>query len=130
MLKHILKMVEEVFYKTVDRRFDYRLGAGNWFFFNVPNPSGRAMAPGFTRPLTETRSRKIMFLGVKSGRRVRLTTSPPSVSRLSIQCEILNISQPHRPPQPVTWIALLYCLDNVGSLTSHNLIGLHSLLRG
>jgi hypothetical protein len=29
MLKHILKMVEEVFYKTVDRRFDYRLGAGN-----------------------------------------------------------------------------------------------------
>jgi hypothetical protein len=29
------------------------------------------------------------------------------VSRLSRQCRILNISQPYRPPQPVTGIALL-----------------------
>jgi hypothetical protein len=31
-----------------------------------------------------------------------------TVSRLSRQCRILNISQPYRPPRPVTEIALLY----------------------
>jgi hypothetical protein len=38
--------------------------------------------------------------------RARLTTSPPCVSRFSI----LNISQPYRPPRPVTGTALLYIL--------------------
>jgi hypothetical protein len=44
-----------------------------------------------------------IFLGVKGGRRVRLTTSPPSVSRSS---------------------------TNVGASTSHNPIGLYGLLQG
>jgi hypothetical protein len=43
---------------------------------------------------------------IERGRCVKLT-SPPSVSRLSRQCGIL---QPHRPPRPVTGIDLLFYL--------------------
>jgi hypothetical protein len=59
------------------------------------------MALGSTQPLTEMGTR--IFLGVKGGRRVRLT-SPPSVSRMS--------------------------RENVGASTSHNPMGLHGLLQG
>jgi hypothetical protein len=48
--------------------------------------------------------------GIERGRCVGLTTLPPSVCRLSRQCSILVISQPYRPPQPVTRTALLYFL--------------------
>jgi hypothetical protein len=56
--------------------------------------SGRTMALGSTQPLTEmsTRNLKKRNLGVKCGRRVGLTTLPPSVSRLSKQCGNLNLS--------------------------------------
>jgi hypothetical protein len=43
-----------------------------------------------------------LFLGVERKRCLRLTTLPPSVSRLSKQSRIFNISQPYRPSRPVT----------------------------
>jgi hypothetical protein len=61
-----------------------------WIFFNLPNPSSCTMTLGSTQPLTEMSTRNL-----PGGQRVKLTTSPPSVHRLSRESMVVSMS--HNP---------------------------------
>jgi hypothetical protein len=79
-----------------------------WIFFNLPNPSSRTMALGSTQPLTEMSTRNLR--GGGGNGRVRLTTFPPSVSRMPRKCGSLDVSHPYGPSGPITGIVFPFTL--------------------
>jgi hypothetical protein len=92
-------------YKLEDRGFETRWGE----ILNLPNPSGRTRPLGSTQPLPEMstgniKRKKKCFWEVKCGLCVGLITLTPSMSRLSRQCGIPNISQLYMTPRPLTVI--------------------------
>jgi hypothetical protein len=96
-------VVEALFYKSEGRGFE--TGWGKWiffFFFIYP------ILPAAVGPEVCSDSNRHEYQKQKNHVSGEYSTIPPSVSRLSRQCGIFNISQPYRPPQPAKGIALLF----------------------
>jgi hypothetical protein len=104
---HVITLLAEALcYKPESRRLESRWG--HCTFSHLPNPCSRIMTLVYTRPLTHTSIRNLPAGRAKRGPSLRFTSSPPSVSQLSRQYGVLDVSQPYRPERLVTGLALLY----------------------